>query len=65
MKSRICVSNICVTNRKQTASFSIVSLMVAIAPLWLMLAAANTSPGSDHIVSRGLDAVSPRQHAAL
>jgi outer membrane protein assembly factor BamB len=31
------------TNRKQTASFRIVSLMLAIAPLWLMLAAANTS----------------------
>ena len=37
------VSNICVTNRKQTASFRIASLMLAIAPLWLMLAAANTS----------------------
>jgi uncharacterized repeat protein (TIGR01451 family) len=36
-------SSICITNRKQTASFSIVSLMLAIAPLWLMLAAANTS----------------------
>ena len=43
MKSPICVSNICVTNRKQTASFSIVSLLLAIAPLWLMLAATNTS----------------------
>ena len=42
MKSPICVSNICVTNRKQTASFSIAGLMLAIAPLWLMLAAANT-----------------------
>ena len=43
MKSPIYVSKICVTNRKQTASFSIVSLLLAIAPLWLMLAAANTS----------------------
>jgi Domain of unknown function DUF11 len=43
MKSPICVSNICVINRKQTASFSIAGLMLAIAPLWLMLAAANTS----------------------
>ena len=43
MKSPICVTNICAANRKQTASFSIVSLMLAIAPLWLMLAAANTS----------------------
>ena len=33
---------ICVTNRKQTASFSIAGLMLAIAPLWLMLAVANT-----------------------
>jgi outer membrane protein assembly factor BamB len=30
------------TNRKQTAFFKIVSLMLAIAPLWLMLAATNT-----------------------
>jgi len=33
---------LCVTHRKQTA-FSIAGLMLAIAPLWLMLAAANTS----------------------
>ena len=65
MKSPICVSNICVTSRKQTASFSIAGLMLAIAPLWLMLAAANTSPSSDHALTRGLDAVPPRQHAAL
>ncbi len=43
MKSPICVSNICVTSRKQTASFSIAGLMLALAPLWLMLATANTS----------------------
>ena len=43
MKSPICVSNICVTSRKQTTSFSIAGLMLPIAPLWLMLAAANTS----------------------
>ncbi len=43
MKSPICVSNICVSNRKQTASFNIAGLMLAIAPLWLMLAAAYTS----------------------
>jgi outer membrane protein assembly factor BamB len=30
------------TNREHTVSFTIVSLMLAIAPLWLMLAAANT-----------------------
>ena len=30
-------------NKKQTASFRIVSLLLAIAPLWLMLAAATTS----------------------
>ncbi len=34
---------ICVTNRKHTASFRIASWLLAIAPLWLMLAAANTS----------------------
>ena len=76
MKSPICVSNICVTNRKQTASFRIAGLMLAIAPLWLMLAAANTSAYAQtsdnvsnaahhHALTRGLDAVSPRQHAAL
>jgi outer membrane protein assembly factor BamB len=36
-------SPIAVVNRKQTASFRIVSSMLAIAPLWLMLAAVNTS----------------------
>ncbi len=34
---------ICVTNRKHTASFWVLSLLLAIAPLWLMLAATNTS----------------------
>ena len=33
---------ICITHRKRTASFRIVSFMLAIAPLWLMLAPANT-----------------------
>ena len=42
MKSSICVTNIRVANRKQTASFRIAGLMLAIAPLWLMLATANT-----------------------
>ena len=67
MKSPICVTNICVTNRKQTASFRIAGLMLAIAPLWLMLAAANTSQRTLRrtLLTRGLDAVSPRQHAAL
>ena len=36
-------SPICVTNRKQTASFRIVGSMLTIASLWLMLATANTS----------------------
>ncbi len=43
MKSPTYVSNISVTNRKQTSSFRMAGLMLAIAPLWLMLAAANTS----------------------
>jgi outer membrane protein assembly factor BamB len=43
MKSPICVTNIRVANRKQTASFSTAGLILAIAPLWLMLATANTS----------------------
>jgi outer membrane protein assembly factor BamB len=34
---------LCVTRKKQTASFRMVGLMLAIAPLWLMLATANTS----------------------
>ena len=60
MKSPICDTNICASNRKQTASFSIAGLMLAIVPLWLMLAAANTSQCSDYVVTCGLDAVSPR-----
>ena len=38
MKSPICVSKICVTSRKRTASLNMAGLMLAIAPLWLMLA---------------------------
>ncbi len=34
---------LCLTHRKQTASFRMAGSMLAIAPLWLMLAAANTS----------------------
>jgi lysophospholipase L1-like esterase len=36
-------SSICVTNRKRTASFRVAGLMLAIAPLLLMLSAADTS----------------------
>ncbi len=36
-------SPIALVNKKQTASFRIVSWLLAIAPLWLMLAAVNTS----------------------
>ena len=43
MKFPICLSDICVPNRKQTASFSIAGLMFAIVPLWLMLATVGTS----------------------
>jgi outer membrane protein assembly factor BamB len=43
MKSPICVTNLCVTSRKQTGSFSIASLLLAVVPLWLMLVAADTS----------------------
>jgi outer membrane protein assembly factor BamB len=35
-------SPICLVNRKRTASFRIVGLLLAIAPLWLMLATTNT-----------------------
>jgi hypothetical protein len=41
----------CLTRRKQTASFKIVSLMLAIALLWLMLAVANTSAQTSNDVS--------------
>ncbi len=47
MNPPICVNNICVPNRKQTFSFSIAGSILAIAPLWLMLAAytsANAQP---------------------
>ena len=43
MKSPICVANIRVPHRKQSASFRFAGSMLAIAPLWLMLAVANTS----------------------
>jgi uncharacterized repeat protein (TIGR01451 family) len=44
MNSPICVTNIFVTNKKRTTSLRIVSLLLAIAPLWLMLVAhAQTS----------------------
>jgi outer membrane protein assembly factor BamB len=43
MNFPICVTNICVTNGKQTTSFGIAGLMLAIAPLWLIAAAAGTS----------------------
>ena len=36
-------SSICVTNRKPTASFGIVSLLLAIAPVWLLQGAAYPS----------------------
>ncbi len=42
MKSPICVTNIFVTNREHTASLSIAGLLLAVAPLWLMLATAST-----------------------
>ena len=51
MNSPIRVTNIRVTNRKQSASFKIVSLMLATAPLWLMLAVANTSAQTSNDVS--------------
>ncbi|MGC1294119.1 MAG: hypothetical protein WA869_03685 [Alloacidobacterium sp.] len=35
--------SLCLTQRKQTASLRMAGSMLAIAPLWLMLAAANTS----------------------
>jgi len=55
----ICVSKICVTNRKQIASFWIVRSMLAIAPLWLMLAAANTSAQTGTDVSGSSTTTSP------
>jgi outer membrane protein assembly factor BamB len=43
MNSPIRVTNIRVTNRMQSASLSIAGLLLAIASLWLMLAATNMS----------------------
>jgi uncharacterized repeat protein (TIGR01451 family) len=50
-----------ITHKKQTASFRIVVLMLTIAPLWLMLAAANTSQDaqSSNNVSNASAAPSP------
>ena len=59
MNFPICVSKICVTNRKQIASFWIARSMLAIAPLWLMLAAANTSAQTGTDVSGSSTTTSP------
>ena len=59
MNSPICVSKICVTNRKQIASFWIARSMLAIVPLWLMLAAANTSAQTGTDVSSSTTTTSP------
>ena len=48
-------SPISVHNRKQTASFRIVSLRLAIAPLWLMLADCIADPASSDAYSRDFD----------
>ena len=53
MNSPICVSKICVTNRKHTASFRIASLLLAILPLWLLLAAANMTAHAQPVKSFG------------
>ncbi len=47
------------TNREQTAHFRIVTLMLAIAPLWLMMAAANTSAQTSNDVSTLTTTTSP------
>ncbi len=47
------------TNREQTASFRIMTLMLAIAPFWLMLAAANTSAQASNDVSSSTMTTSP------
>jgi Domain of unknown function DUF11 len=46
-------SSISVTNRKHIASFRIASWLLAIAPLWLMLATANTSAHAQSVKSFG------------
>jgi glucose dehydrogenase len=46
-------------NREQTASFRIVTLMLAITPLLLMLAAANTSAQTSNDVSSSTTTTSP------
>ena len=53
MKSPTCVSNICVTSRKQTASFNIAGLMLAIAPLCLLLVTSNSSAQTSTASSPG------------
>ena len=57
MKSPICVTNIRVTNRKQTASFSIVGLMLAIVPLWLMLARNTSQAQTNNRYTSGLESL--------
>jgi len=58
-------SPISVPNRKQTASFRIANLILAIAPLWLMLAAANTSAQTSNNVSSSTTTTSPASDTVL
>jgi uncharacterized repeat protein (TIGR01451 family) len=59
MNIPIYVSKICVTDRKQDASFWIARSMLAIVPLWLMLGAANTSAQTGTDVSSSSTTTSP------
>ena len=45
-----------ISNKKQVASFRIAGLMLAIAPLWLMLAAAGAGLAGVAVVSTGSSA---------
>jgi len=50
---------LCVSHRKQTASFRIVGLILTIAPLWLMLATANTFAQTSNDVSSSTTPTNP------
>ena len=65
MNSPICVNNIRVPHRKHIAPLKIAGLLLAIAPLWLMLATANTSAQTRSDVSSSTTTASTPSETVL
>ena len=65
MNSPICINNIRVPHRKYVASLKIAGLLLAIAPLWLMQATANTSAQTSSDVSSSTTTASTPSETVL